>query len=62
MRDIPVSLIVSAVSFTLLMILGPNHILFYHLATAFTVSMFTLVLTGVQSYFKTKGEHQNEKL
>lgn len=61
MKDIPVSLIVAAASFILLMFLGPDSILFYHLATAFAVSMFTLLLTGIQSYFKTKGEHQNEK-
>lgn len=62
MKDMPVSLIVSAVSFALFMILGPDHILFYHLATAFAVSLFTLILTSIQSYFKTEGEHQNEKL
>lgn len=62
MKDIPVSLVISVVSFILLMFLGPSSILFYHLATAFAVSMFTLLLTSIQSYFKTKGEHQNEKL
>lgn len=61
MRNIPVSLVTASVSFILLMALGPNHILFSHLATAFSVSMFILVLTAIQSQLETKkkGERQN---
>lgn len=64
MRDMPITLIVAAISFILLMTVGPANIMFYHLATIFAVSMFILVLSSFQEYYKTKpakakGERHN---